>query len=188
MAGSPRFRCHSRSPVIRALVVSVLVLVGVAAGCDDDQAEGPRPDPQAIRSGLAALYAGDHATAADRRDGGCFAEQLVVRATPQELRDAGVLDDTWAVVTELPVLPEDLAGKWVDAQLACVDFVAESARAQAQVSHGTIDEEAYAACLRDLVPADRLRAALVETLTGAWDGADVTRLSEAQQTCADRAA
>lgn len=172
--------------MIRAVVVSLLAVAVLGAGCDDE-APGSTPDPATIRAGLAALYAGDHATAADRRDGDCFAAQLVVRATPQQLRDAGVLDDSWRVVRELPVLPEPLAERWVDAQFACVDFVEQSARAQAQVSHGAVDEEVYAACLRDLVSQDRLRAAVVETLTGAWDGPDVTRLSRAQATCAGRA-
>lgn len=172
--------------MVRAVVVSLLAVAVLGAGCDDDEAPGAAPDPEAIRAGLAALYAGDHATGQDRRDGACFAGQLVVRATPRQLRDAGVLDDTWRVVPELPVLPEPLAELWVDAQFACVDFVEQSARAQAQVSHGNVDEEVYAACLRDLVSPDRLHAAVVETLTGAWDGPEVTRLSRAQATCAGR--
>jgi hypothetical protein len=174
--------------VIRAFVVSLLVLVVVASGCDDAEPGARQPDQRAIRAGLAALYAGDHATVEDRRDGRCFAGQLVVRATPQQLRDGGVLDADWGVVAELPELSAQLAGLWVDAQFACADFVEASARAQLQASHGTIDARVYADCLRDLLSPELLRAAVVGTLTGDWNGADVTRLGKAQQTCAGRAA
>jgi hypothetical protein len=76
----------------------------------------------------------------------------------------------------------------VDAQFACVDFAEESARAQGQASHATVDEAAYADCLRELVSTDQLRAAVIDTLTGVWDSTAVARLSEAQQTCAAEAA
>jgi hypothetical protein len=173
--------------VIRSFVVSVVALAGVAGGCDDAPPDAPLPDEQVIRSGLSAYFAGDHPTADDTANGDCFAAALLARANPQQLQVAGILDNTFHMVTELPLLSEQTAGLWVDAQFECTDFVEESARAQVEISNGAVDPAAYAACLRERVPDAQLRAAVVDTLTGNWDGPGVTALTEAQQTCAGRA-
>lgn len=165
-----------------------LVAVLALAGCT---AEEPTPaekgDPAAIRADLAALFAGDHPGAAETAAGECFAEELVSRTGTERLRDAGVLDASYDVVDDVPPLPEDLAGDWVDAQFACTDLVEESTRAQVKVTKGRIDTEAYAACLRAALTEDQMRAAVVDSLTGDWSGADLARLGEAQTDCAAEA-
>lgn len=168
----------------------VAVLTGLA-GCSGDAGNAPAastttstPDSAAIRAGLVSLYAGDHPTASSTTDGGCVADALLAGTTPDELRDAGVLDAAYLPVRALPKLPAPLAERWVDAQLGCTDYVESSAHAHAALSHGSLDAEEYAACLRGAVTGPQLREALVATLTGDWDGSAVSRLSDAESSCA----
>lgn len=179
---------RTRSPALPLLTLlpvltAITVLLG---GCSDDEATLVEPSGDRIRSGLAALWAGDHATAGDKRAAACFAEELTARTDPEQLRRAGILDASSSVVEEMPLLDRDMAQIWVDAEWECTDFVAESARAQVAATHGKVDESAYAECLRRALPDAQLREAVVQTLTGHWDGGAVTALSRAQQTCAQQ--
>ena len=172
------------------------VLLVALAGCSDagsaDRDPGPpaaaaTPDTAAIRTGLAELVAG---TQADRRtitDATCFADALLERSTPDELRAAGILDASYDVVGELPLLSRADAATWVDAQFSCTDFVEASARAQSKLSHGAIDPTTYAQCLRVALTDGQLRAAVIETLSGTWDGPALARFSTAQADCREQA-
>ncbi len=179
---------NRRSLLLLAAGLSALLgLSGCTGGSDHAPAassSSSTPDLSAIRAGLVALYAGDHPTDDDTADGGCVADALLTRTTPDELRDAGVLDAAYLPVSALPKLPRPLAESWVDAQLDCTDYLAASARAHAALSHGSLDAEAYAACLGAAISGPQLRAALVATLTGSWDGPEVARLSHAESRCA----
>ena len=158
--------------------VGLALLASTTAGCSDTG-----PDREAIAAGLAGLFAGDHPTGRDAADGDCFADQLLDRVTPEQLQEAGVLGPSYAVVGELPRLPEELARTWVQAQFACTDFVERTAAARAGVSHGAVDPRAYAACLSGVLSDAELQAAVVDTLTGDWAGKDLARLTEAQAGC-----
>lgn len=167
--------------------VLVLIAVGVFSACSNESEPPSDYDAAVVRDGLGALFAGDHATAGDAEVGTCFAEAFTDITTPEELREAGVLDERFDVVAELPPLPLELAGKWVDAQFACTDFVAESTRAQEKVTKGQIDTEVYAACLRVALTDEQMRDGIVDALTGDWQGADLAALSRAQTDCAAEA-
>ena len=147
----------------------------------------PPPTPPAIRSGLASLFAGDHPGSRENAEGKCFAEELTSAVSPEQLRSAGVLDESYDVVAEPPPLPEDVAGDWADAQLACADFVEASTRAQVKVTKGDLDGEAYAACLRQKLTDDEIRAAVAASLSGDFDAPEVSDLSAAQSACAKSA-
>ncbi|GCD90350.1 hypothetical protein [Nocardioides sp. LS1] len=175
----------------RALALVALLL---ATGCTSGHHDGPDgpdpgadPDRAAIHDGLATLFAGDHPTAADVADGDCFARELTARVTPAQLRAAGVLDESYAVVAELPVLDQRVGEAWVQAQFACVDYVEAAARAAVSVSHGAVDPGAYAACLRAALSEDELHDAVLATLTGSVDGPEVKALSSAQSSCTEQA-
>lgn len=164
-------------------------LVLALGGCQSDGSDpgsegGPSADPSAIRSGLAALFAGDHPGSRENAEGRCFAEKLTAAVSPERLRSAGVLDSSYDVVAEPPALPQDVAGDWADAQLACIDFVEASTRAQVKVTHGDLDGPAYAACLRHELTDDEIRAAVTASLSGSFDAPEVAALSTAQSTCA----
>ncbi|MCW2793728.1 MAG: hypothetical protein JWO76_2826 [Nocardioides sp.] len=185
-------RSAGTTTALPAVPMSVLLpllllglLVGSVTGCDDG-ADGPEPDRGAIRTGLAAAVARAEPAPGDADEGTCFANTLMGQTTPEQLRDAGVLDASYHMVERLPKLPEELAEVWAAAQLRCTDFVGLSAQAQAKLSHGGVDPEAYADCLHAALTDDQLRAALVDTLTGDWDGADLDRFTSAQGTCASR--
>jgi hypothetical protein len=98
-----------------------------------------------------------------------------------------VLDASYDVVAEPPPLPDELAGHWAMAQLACADFIEASTRAQVKVTHGALDSEAYAACLRRSLTDGEIRAAVTASLAGHFGAPEVVGLSRAQSTCAQRA-
>ena len=155
------------------------------AGCGADD-EAPQVDAE-LRDGLAALYAGDHAFAAGgQAEGRCFADALLARASPDELRAAGLVDAAGAVPDVIPELDPAFAGVFVDAQLACTDLVEASTEAQFVLSKGSLDRTAYAACLTEELDDDVQRAALVAAVTGAWDDPALAALSDAQSRCARR--
>ena len=176
--------------------VLLLVALGGLTACTDDDAAPASPspappaapataaDPGAVRSGLADLYAGTGAAeGASRAEGECFADALLGRLSPVELRDAGVLDRDLQVIDDVPPLDPETAAAWVDAQLTCTDFYAESARAQKAATKGAVDAQAYAACLRKALTEEQLRAALAQALGGDLAGPAVARLGAAQAGC-----
>ena len=110
------------------------------------------------------------------------------RAGLDGLRDAGIVTDSGDVATELPGFDEETARLWVEAQFACTDYIEESTRALVAQSKGTIDAEAYAACLREAITDDELREAVVASLTGAWQTPEVNKLADAQARCSSGAA
>ena len=169
------------------LLVALALLLGGCQSGESDPTGGPSPDPAGIRAALAALFAGDHPGTRETTEGECFAEQLTEAVSAQELRSAGVLDASYDVVAEPPPLPAAVAGEWADAQLTCSDFVEASTRAQVKVTHGDLDGQAYAACLRARITPARIRAAVVSSLMGDFDDPAVADLSEAQTACAQRA-
>ena len=164
------------------------LLVGlVLSGCSSSDDEPPAPDATvdeaALAEGLAAMYAGDNPQPDDVSEGDCFADGLLAATTPEQLREGGLVDASYAVVTDIPTLDEDLAGTVADAQLACTDFIEDSTAAQSSITRGRLDADAYAACLGDELDDAAIRASVVASLTGEWDPA-LVRLSEAQVTCA----
>jgi hypothetical protein len=177
-------------PRMCVLVIAIVLALGGCQADGSDPAEGsgngPSPDSAAIRSGLASLFAGDHPGSRETAEGRCFAEELTAAVPPEELRSAGVLDASYDVVAEPPPLPEDVAGDWADAQLACADFVEASTRAQVKVTKGDLDGEAYAACLRQKLTDEQIRAAVAASLRGDFDAAEVAELSASQSACARR--
>ena len=167
--------------MLRPLVV-VLATLAAVAGCSGDDS----PDeavPEQVSEGLAALFAGDHAADEDAPAATCFADELAARVTLAQLREAGVVGDDDRVVADVPPLPADLAHDWAAAQLACTDFVEESTDAQVRISKGRLDADAYAACLREALPEEALRAAVAASLAGRWDSAELADLADAQGSC-----
>lgn len=174
----------------RVLVLTALLTALLAVSACSGASESEQPsdyDATVVRDGLGALFAGDHAAKGDTEVGTCFAEAFTDSTTPEELRDAGVLDDQFDVVAELPPLSPEVAAKWVDAQFACTDFVEESTRAQEKVTKGRLDSAAYAACLREALTDDQVRDGMVDALTGDWQGTGLAALGRAQTDCASEA-
>lgn len=174
-------------PLLCVLIGSVLALTACTASDEDPPAPAADPtvDESALADGLAAMYAGDNAEPDDVAEGECFADELLAGTMPEALREGGLLDSSYAVVTEIPTLEEDLAGTVADAQLACTDFIADSTAAQVSITKGKLDAEAYAACLRDELDDAAIRASVVASLMGEWDDPALVRLSEAQAGCAE---
>jgi len=168
---------------VLALLVPALLLIGCTGGDEEPAPPAPSVDVAAIREGLVALWVGDDESPDETAAGECFAGELTDRATADELRDAGILDDSYAVLSELPSFDRDGAELWVDAQFACVDFVSESARAQVAATKGKVDAAAYEACLRDSLTDDQLREAAIQSVMGDLGGDAVSAFSQAQLTC-----
>ncbi len=171
------------------LLLSCLLVGLVVSGCsasEDPSPPAPTVDEAALADGLAAMYAGDNPQPDDVSEGDCFADELLATTTPDQLRDGGLVDASYVVVTEIPTLDEELAGTVADAQLACTDFIEDSTAAQGSITKGRLDAEAYAACLRDALDDAAIRASVVASLMGAWEDPALVRLGEAQATCADQ--
>jgi hypothetical protein len=186
-------------PVLRLALPSLAVLLLMTAtSCDAEQttdrdpasSTGPSaessstPYSQAVRAGVAALYAGNAPTPEEAAESGCFAGALLQRLTPAEAAAAGIVGADGAVATVLPVLDVPTAQVWVAAQRACGDFVEVSTRALGAQSKGKVGADTYAACLREAISGDAIDAALVDTLTGGFDSPEVMALAEAQAGCA----
>ncbi|CAN5500229.1 hypothetical protein BH11ACT8_BH11ACT8_31460 [soil metagenome] len=175
----------------RALSCLVLLLVVTASGCSGDAEPAADPSPSVVLllrdsdgvRGLARAYAGDHPDAQDLAEGKCFAERLQADES-LDLRAAGIVDATNAVVDPLPVFDEATAEAWIDAELACVDYADASARAILVQSKGAVDAESFTACLRAGLSDEQVRAALVDTLTGDFASDAVSLLSSTQADCA----
>lgn len=186
--------------VVRSSVAS-LALLALVAGCSGDQDDASpavppasasastsaSADAAAIRSGLVALWVGDDDSPEDVGTGTCFADALVASATPEQLRDAGILDTSYAVVPELTGLTPEGATLWVDAQFACSDLVAESGRAQVAATKGKVDRAAYETCLRAAVTEEQLREVAESSLLGDLSGDAVAAFSTAQLDCVQQA-
>lgn len=170
----------------------LLLLVTGCSGPSDDAADRPSAssgssapyDEAAVHDGLATEFAGTNPTPREERAGGCFADELVGTATPEQLREGGLVAEDGGGVEQLPPLPDDLAELAADATLACVDVVESSTRAVTSVRKGDLDPVEYADCLVDAVPDDAQREALVATLAGRYDDPAVARLGQAQADCA----
>lgn len=181
-----------------ALLLLALLLLGCSGGDPEppEQEFGPGPqmdesypgfDLRAAHKNLARLWVGDDETPGSLESGRCFATMLVSNNTPDELRKAGILDTEYAVVPELPSFDREGAELWVDAQLACVDFVGESARAQVAATKGKVERAAYETCLREALTEDQLREAAVQSVMGDFGGDAVAALSRAQLDCVQQA-
>lgn len=174
--------------------MTALLLAATLSACDG--AAGPTGAPSSSSSSssfdataahddLAALYAGDHPSTQDRRDGDCFATRFLNTTTPGQLARAGVLDEHGRVVAELPPLDAATAQDWADAQFACVDFVDASTRSVALAvrPHRKLDTAAYGDCLRAALTQGQMEAAVVASLRGRLEDPAVGRLARAQADC-----
>jgi hypothetical protein len=183
-------RVHTRAGRLAALAVLVASssLPTLAACSDQAGAEAGRdtvvPAASAeVRSSLVDLYTGDRATADDTDAAECFADALLERVTPRQLRDGGILDAANAPRTEGVALSEPVAEAWTEAQMGCTDFVEESTQAQEALTDGRLDAEAYAACLDARLTATTIHEASVSTLMAHLDDPAVAALSRAQSEC-----
>ena len=170
--------------------MGALLLATTLSGCDGGSTPAGRPsfsfDAASAHDDLAALYAGDHPSKRDLRDGDCFATRFLHATTPSQLESAGVVDHRGRVVDQLPPLDLPTARAWADAQFACVDFVTASTRSVSLAlgQHGHVDPAAYADCLRAALTEDQMKAAVVASLRGRLEDAAVSRLARAQVRCA----
>ncbi len=173
------------SSLVGVVAAAALVTVG---GCSSDPTpERAVPSDPDLRAGLATLYAGNSPTPQDLEEGRCFAAALQERLDPDAMLAAGIVAEEAGrvqVVEALPVFDEPTAQAWVDAQLACVDYVEVSTRALLTQTRGSLDAGQYAECLRATLTDDEVRAALVQTLTGGFDSPEVAALATAQSDCA----
>jgi hypothetical protein len=176
---------------VRLLLVPLVAIAALLLGCDADvdQDDDVEPVPDAVRTGLAALYAGDDPTPDVTAESECFADGLLERRTLDELVDAGLVDDDGTVPPVAPILDVDTAEAWVDAADACTPYAEVSARALTAQSKGRLDGETYLACFTAEIAPERVREALVATLTGAFSSSPAVQdLSTAQATCARQSA
>lgn len=180
-------RVHTRPGRLAALTLlaatSLPALVGCTADAEADTVASSAASPAEVRAGLVDLYAGERATSDDVAAAECFADDLLERVTPDELRDGGVLDASFRTREKAATLDRTLAVAWVEAQMTCTDFVEESTEAQEALTKGHLDADAYAACLEGRLDDDTIRDASVSTLMARFDDPAVGEMSVAQSEC-----
>ncbi|HXH80605.1 hypothetical protein [Nocardioides sp.] len=178
-------RSGRRVPRGRAFLVALAcwpALVGCSeASSSKEDAAGP--DVDAVRAELVALFAGDHPGKDSTEAAECFADELLDDVTPAQLRAGGVLDEEFDVNREVTALDRTVAEAWTDAQLACTDFVAESTKAQDDLTNGKLDTTKYAACLDVRLDQETIRTATIAALMADWSDEALKDLSVAQSVC-----
>ncbi|WP_107774029.1 hypothetical protein [Nocardioides sediminis] len=170
------------------LLLVATALPGLAACAGEAEAEtvpagaGSRAE---VRSALVSLYAANAAgdDSGDDRDAECFADGVLERVTPAQLRDGGVLDASYEPRAEIATLDRTVAEAWTAAQMSCTDFVEESTRAQEALTKGRLDADAYATCLEGRLDEATIHDASVSTLMARWDDPAVGEMSVAQSEC-----
>lgn len=168
------------------LLLVAITLPGLAACAGEADAETvPAGSEPEVRSALVDLYAGADDAGGQRAadDAECFADGLLERVTPAQLRDGGVLDASYEPRAEVATLDRTVAEAWTAAQMACTDFVEESTRAQEALTKGRLDADAYATCLEGRLDEATIRDASVSTLMARWDDPAVGEMSVAQSEC-----
>jgi hypothetical protein len=178
-------RVHTRAGRLAApTLIAATVLLGLSACGDEAGAEASTSaSPAEVRSTLIELYAGGRAAGEDPAAAECFADDLLGRVTPEDLRDGGVLDDSFAPRAEATALDRPVAEAWTAAQLACSDFVEQSVQAQEVLTKGRLDADAYAACLEVRLDEATIRDASVSTLMADLDDPVVAEMGRAQSEC-----
>lgn len=171
-------------PVCLALLLLAACSGGSADDAPSSSGSATAFDQAAVRDGLAEAFAGSNPTRRERKAGDCFADELLARSTPAQLREGELVAADGGAVRQLPPLPDELAEVAADATLACVDVVESSTRAVTSARKGDLDPVEYADCLVGAVPPRAQREALVATLSGRYDDPAVTRLGQAQADCA----
>ena len=171
-------------PVLALLTAAATTLALTACNADVSQSDDRDPAPDRVRAGLASLYAGPSPSADVLAEGECFAAALLDRVSLDELVDAGLVRDDGEAAEVTPMLDVDVADAWVDAMGSCTSYAEVAARV-AVARDPALDQATVASCLDDAVDADRVRQALVATLTGRF-GTDpaAAELEAAQGTCA----
>ena len=180
-------RVHTRPGRLAALVLIAAATLPALAGCageaEAETVSSRRPRPRRSAPALVDLYAGGRAAGDDPAAAECFADDLLERVTPEELRDGGVLDDTFAPRAEATALDRPVAEAWTEAQMTCTDFVEQSTQAQEVLTKGRLDAEAYAACLDGRLDEATIREATISTLMARLDDPAVGEMSVAQSEC-----
>jgi hypothetical protein len=175
-------------PVLAVLAASAGVLLLGGCGFDVSQDDDVEPDAGTVRSGLAVLWSGPDPSGEVVAEGKCFADALMDRLSVDELVGAGIVQDNGRVAVAVPKLTVDVASAWVDAAGSCTPYAEVAGRVLASRFEGRLDGASYAACLDGTVSVDRVRAALVASLSGGY-GSDpaVPELEAAGVTCAQGA-
>lgn len=188
MIGSAVPRRPSRFGMLLAVTAAATACSGgadQAAGGDEGQ---PAPiEPTVLAEELATEFTGDHPTRTARREGRCFAGELLDRVDPEQMRTAGLVGSDGHLVERLPDLSGRVATSWVAAQQACTDFITSSVEALAAQTKGSLDRQRYRTCLERSLTGEEIRAGLVAAVSGDLQGPEVAVLADAQATCAGRA-
>lgn len=172
-----------RLAALTMIAAASLLMTACSGEAEAEVAPHAAASPAEVREALVDLFAGDPASADDTTAGECFADDLLGRVTPQELRRGGVLDADYAPREEVATLDRTVAQAWTEAQLACTDFVEESTEAQEALTKGRLDADTYAACLDDRLDEQTIRDASISTLMARWDDPAVGEMSVLQATC-----
>lgn len=171
-------------PVVTGLLLLAACGLLTSCGMDVSQSDDREPQADAVRDGLAALWAGTSPEPEALEEGRCFAAALTERVPLDDLVEAGVVADDGTVAETVPMLTLDVADAWVDALADCTTYAVTAARGAGLSDPDAVD--ALVTCLDAAVPVDQQRRGLIATLTGRFGtNPDARRLATAQDGCVD---
>lgn len=100
--------------------------------------------------------------------------------------EARLLTDDYRAPGDMPqALSQRDAVAWVDASIACVDYIDVAGRTYVD-DDGTFDEAAFRLCVDGQVDEASVRTALIDTYSGMGTSDTVVRLSTVLIACAEQ--
>ncbi|MDQ6688052.1 MAG: hypothetical protein M3Z50_10685 [Actinomycetota bacterium] len=141
-----------------------LVLMLVASACGGSSSPKLSPDETKVSHNLVAYYQASSSGGVPKKAISCFADKFVQDAGVPALKKAKVVNADSSVNKQSVQLPPDLAGKFADAYLACVDYASSQAKAMAK-QDPKIDEAKLATCIGKVLDKPTYKRVIVDSLT-----------------------
>lgn len=170
-------------------LASVLAL-GVVTACGGDSSDTSGPsEEERVAKNIGTHFATQSEGAMKQQDAQCFADEFVDQAGVPALEKAGLIDSQGEVRDQAsPEFDEELAAKYADSYLGCVDFAAVAAASFAKRDK-QLDRALLTACLEKALPDELMKKVIVATQSGKAAGnADVSKANTELSACQKAAA
>jgi hypothetical protein len=162
-----------------ALLLIALTACGSGSGSSKDHKVTLSKDEKAAAANISKAFTAQTTGALSTKEGDCFAEHFVDSAGLTKLKASKLLTDTGEVnASSSPTFDADLAGKFADSFLGCVDYAKRQAQDIAK-SDTTVDADKLESCLRKEMPNSYIKKLIVASQT---QSGEATKLGEDSNT------
>lgn len=154
-----------------AALAAALLLVVSACGSSTPAKPKLSADEKAAASQIAQAFRANGNNTLTEEEANCFAEGFVGSTGLQKLKDAKLLTESGTLNPSTGVVfTKELAGKFADAFLGCVDYQKRLAESLAKADP-TVDQAALETCLKKDLPTAFVRDLIVAAQTQSSDAA-----------------